>query len=399
MRVLCTCVPGFGHFHPMVPLAHALTAAGHEVAFATAERFCRRVVEPAGFTAFAAGLSPIVAHERTLERYEQPEADAGEAEVWRFGARMFAGVAAPPKVEDLVAAASEWDADLVVHDMTDFAAPVAAAHRGIPWVGHSFGALQPGEFWDLAGQLVAPTWADWGVEPGPRAGMFRHLYLDVCPPSFQADEIAGVSVARPLRPVAFDNPEQAPLPPWVAELPAGPTVYVTLGTVVNHSPDVLERVVAGLADGPWNVIVTVGLDRDPAELGRLAANVHVERYLPQSLLLERCQLVVCHAGSGTTLAALARGLPLLLLPQDANQFWNADRAEALGAGHTIRPDDLTPAAVRTALTRLLEEPGGREHAGAVATEIAAMPCPGEVVATLVDLVTDAADGRSGRNSS
>jgi UDP:flavonoid glycosyltransferase YjiC (YdhE family) len=381
----------------MVPLAQALVAAGHEVAFATAERFCRRVVEPAGFTAFAAGLSPIVAHERTLELLEEPDADAGEADVWRFGARMFAGVGAPAKVEDLVGAASEWGADLVVHDMTDFAAPVAAAHRGIPWVGHSFGALQPGEFWDLAGELVAPTWTVWGVEPGPRGGMFHHLYLDVCPPSFQADEITEVTVARPLRPVAFDNPEQAPLPPWVVELPAGPTVYVTLGTVVNHSPDVLERVVEGLADAPWNVIVTVGPDRDPGELGRLPANVHVERYLPQSLVLERCQLVVCHAGSGTTLAALALGLPLLLLPQDANQFWNADRAEALGAGQTIRPDDLTPAAVRQAVARLLEEPGWRERAGAVASEIAVMPGPAEVVTTLVALVTSAREGPQDRS--
>lgn len=394
MRVLCTCVPGFGHFHPMVPLGQALASAGHEVAFATAERFCRRVVEPAGFTAFAAGLSPIVAHERTLERFEQPGADAGEIEVWRFGARMFAGVAAPAKVADLVAAASEWAADLVVHDMTDFAAPVAAAHRGIPWAGHSFGALQPRQFWDLAGELVAPTWARWGVEPGPHGGMFRHLYLDVCPPSFQADEIAEITVARPLRPVAFDNPGRAPLPPWVAELASRPTVYVTLGTVVNHTPDVLERVVEGLADGPWNVIVTVGPDRDPSELGDLAANVHVERYLPQSLLLERCQLVVCHAGSGTTLAALARGLPLLLLPQDANQFWNADRAEALGAGHTIRPDALTPDAVRRAVVRLLDEPRWRERAGAVASEIAAMPGPVEAVTVLEGLAEQAGDSRS-----
>lgn len=385
MKVLSTCVPGFGHFHPMVPLAQALVDAGHEVAFATAERFCRRVVEPAGFTAFAAGLSPIVAHERTLERYEAPEADAGEAEVWRFGARMFAGVAAPAKVADLAAAAADWQADLVVHDMTDFAAPVAAAHRGIPWVGHSFGALQPGEFWDLAGELMAPTWAAWGVEPGERGGMFRHLYLDVCPPSFQADDIADIAVAHPLRPVAFDNPDQAPLPPWVDELPPVPTVYVTLGTVVNHSPAVLERVVEGLADGPWNVIVTVGPDRDPAELGRLPVNVHVERYLPQSLLLDRCHLVVCHAGSGTTLAALARGLPLVALPQDANQFWNADRAETLGAGHTIRPDDLTPPAVRHAVARLLEEPRWRQRAAAVASEIATMPGPAEVVATLLAL--------------
>ena len=379
MRLLFTCVPGFGHFHPMVPLARALGAAGHEVAFATAERFCRRVVEPAGFPAFPAGLSPIAAHEQALALLGGVEEDP-----WRVGATMFARVAAPAKVGALVEIVESWQADAVVHDMTDFAGPVAAAHCGVPWAGHTFGSLPPQELWDAGADLIGPTWRAWGVDPGVDGGMFRSLYFDICPPSFQAD-LAGRAAAQLVRPVPVDEPGAA-LPAWADRLAPGPTIYVTLGTVVNHTPQVFETVLGGLAEHAGDVIVTLGPDRRPDELGAQPPNVHVEAYLPQALVLPHCDLVVCHGGSGTTLAALASGLPLLALPQEANQFWNAERTAAMGAGEVLRPHELTPAAVQVAAARLLAEPSYRLRAAALAAEIAAMPAPDEVVAIVEGLV-------------
>jgi len=383
MKVLFTCIPGFGHFHPMVPLAQSLRRAGHQVAFASAGPFCQRVVEPAGFTAFSAGLSQIEVHERMTELAALD--GLAEGDVWRFGVRLFAEVMAPAKVPDLVKVIDEWHADLVVHDMTDFAGPIAATASGIPCANHSFGALQPEEFWDLAGEVVAPTWAAWKVEPGPLGGMFRSLYLDICPSAFQSAMVSRVPTRQGLRPVTFDNPRGETLPPWFEAMPAMPNVYVTLGTVANHTPEVFETVLAGLADQPANVVMTVGPDRDPAELGPLPANVHVERYLPQSLIFPRCDLVVCHGGSGTTLAALAAGLPQLVLPQEANQFWNADRIAALGAGRQIRPEELTAEVVGSAVVRVLGDMAYRNQARRLAAEIAAMPGPDEVVRRLEEL--------------
>ena len=91
-------------------------------------------------------------------------------------------------------------------------------------------------------------------------------------------------------------------------------------------------------------------------------------------------------GSGTTLAALAAGLPLLLLPQEANQFWNAERVAELGAGQVLGPDQLTAEAVQRAVGQLLEDPRPRATAEAVAADIAAMPGPDQVLATLEQLV-------------
>jgi UDP:flavonoid glycosyltransferase YjiC (YdhE family) len=237
MRILFTCIQGYGHLHPLLPLARALQEAGHEVAFSSSERFCPRIDE-VGFRAFSAGPDLAEVHEEALRR---PEAAAhGPDDPWRFGALLFAGVAGPAKALPLAEVIHDWHADLVVHDATDFAGPLAAARAGVPYACHSFGALLPEEFWQHGAQLIAPAWRRWDLEPGPLGGMFRYLYLDICPPSFQAPHADRVDVAHPVRPVPFDTTVTPALPAWAESLPARPTVYVTLGTIDNHAPGVLR---------------------------------------------------------------------------------------------------------------------------------------------------------------
>ena len=384
MRAVFTCIQGYGHFHPMVPLAAALRRAGHEVAFSTAERFCPRI-EQAGFPAFPSGWDLGLVYEQTLRL---PDAVAAQPDPWAFGAHMFAGVAAPAKAPELTEVVLTWSADVVVHDATDFAGPIAAAANGIPYASHSFGALPPERFSTLAGDLAAPAWRSAEMEPEPLGGMFRHLYLDICPPSFQAGHIEEVPVARRLRPVPFDEIPGSGLPRWLPTLPPRPTVYATMGTVHNDSPVVFEAILAGLGDEPINLIVTVGHNRDPADLGPRPPNVHVERYIPQSLLFPSCDVVVTHGGSGTTLAALAHGLPLLVLPQGANQFWNAERCVELGVGSRLQPAEVTPEAVRQQVRVLLEDPEYRRRAGWIQHEIEQMPAPESTVALVEQLARD-----------
>src|SRR5207244_9264681 len=97
-------------------------------------------------------------------------------------------------------------------------------------------------------------------------------------------------------------------------------------------------------------------DRDPASIGLLPDNVHVDNYVPQSLVLAHCAAVVCHGGSGTTLAALAAGLPLLILPQGADQYINADLVVSNGAGVRLVAAEVTSASGRTSVMSLLTQP-------------------------------------------
>ncbi|MGI9147772.1 MAG: glycosyltransferase, partial [Chloroflexota bacterium] len=90
---------------------------------------------------------------------------------------------------------------------------------------------------------------------------------------------------------SFDRSESDVLPAWVEDLPSRPTVYVTFGTISNRRPGLFETVLDALQAQDVNLIVTVGPNRDPTELGPRPSNVHVERYVPQSLLFSRCDLV------------------------------------------------------------------------------------------------------------
>jgi len=171
----------------------------------------------------------------------------------------------------------------------------------------------------------------------------------------------------------------------VAELPARPTVYQTLGKVNGGRADVVAPFVHGLADAPVNLIVTVGLDGDPESLGPLPTNARVERYVPQTLLLPRCAAVIFHGGSGTMVSALAHGLPLVVVPLSADQPENAARCAAAGAARVLLPGDLTPDVACAAVLDVLSDPAYRRSAERVRDEIAALPGPDDAVRLLESL--------------
>jgi MGT family glycosyltransferase len=121
--------------------------------------------------------------------------------------------------------------------------------------------------------------------------------------------------------------------------------------------------------------MTIGRNREPRNLAPIPSNVRVESYIPQDQILPSCDAVLAHAGSGSTLAALAYGRPLVVVPQGADQFDNADACEALGLAEKILPAELTVDRVRVALERVLGDATYADAARAVAAEIAEMPSP------------------------
>jgi len=88
---------------------------------------------------------------------------------------------------------------------------------------------------------------------------------------------------------------------------------------------------------------------------------------------------------GRVLATLGLGIPQLCLPQAADQFLNAAAVAGSGAGLSLDPDGLGPAAVGDALRRLLDDPAFGDRARLVADDIASMPSPDEVAAVLETL--------------
>jgi MGT family glycosyltransferase len=248
-------------------------------------------------------------------------------------------------------------------------------------VNHSWGIFGS-EVFHLAAEASAPLWQTRHLQVPPLAGLFAHLYLDICPPSLQAPNFISNGRALALRPVPFDDPPREVAPPWINGLGEMPTVYLTLGTVFNDAIKVFATVLDALGGTQVNLVVTVGRDGDPARFGAQPGNVRVERYVAQSLLLPHCDLVVTHGGSGTILAALAHGLPLLILPQGADNFRNARACEANGAARVLLPAAVNVEAVREEVGILLKDSRHRECAQRLHREIELMPGPEEVARQL-----------------
>lgn len=137
-----------------------------------------------------------------------------------------------------------------------------------------------------------------------------------------------------------------------------------------------------------DVLLTTGGGVDALDLSPCPANVRVEAYLPQAQVLASVDLVVCHGGSGTVLAALGHGRPVALVAQGADQFRNAPLWARSGAVEVLTPDALTSGAIGDVLAA--SRPGGalRRAAEATAAAIAAMPSP-DLVAEHVERLAKA----------
>ena len=380
MRVLLTTPAGLGHIHPTVPLAQAMVARGHDVLWAAPPDGVDHVRQ-AGFRAVAVGSAGLTQPKEVLRRYPElgslPPAEVPDV---LFG-KMFGAIATPDRLPDLLALALEWRPHLMVADGAEFAGHIVAAEIGVPSVTKGFGPMLPERRVAAAGEEVAPLWRSRGLEPPPYGGLYERMYLDIYPPGLQPPA-PHVPHRQLLRPVPYDGRLEGSAPAPLPDGPAGaPLVYVTMGTVFND-PAPLQVVVEAVAGLDARVLVTVGPRADPAMLGPQRPHVRVERYVPQTLALPQCDVVVSHAGSGTVLATLGLGLPQLCVPQGADQFLNAAAVAAAGAGVSLMPDEATTEAVGGAVTQLLSDGSFGEAARRISDSIAAMPSPDDVAAVL-----------------
>jgi MGT family glycosyltransferase len=156
-----------------------------------------------------------------------------------------------------------------------------------------------------------------------------------------------------------------------------------------------EAILDGLREQPVNLILTVGRDRNPDQFGPQPDNVRIERYIPQSLLLPHCDLVITHAGSSTVTAALSCGLPMVAIPIDADQPLNAQRCAALGVAQVIEYRQRTPEAIRHSVQTILGDPSYQRNAERIRDEMAALPGPEHAIALLERLARERQPIRAG----
>jgi UDP:flavonoid glycosyltransferase YjiC (YdhE family) len=352
------------------------------VAFATSEDLINRV-RAAGFVAFQTGL-PFHAHERTLTSAMAEYARMPPAQGRAFIFPRVNAVRARTNVDDLLAVAQRWQPDLIVHESAEFAAPLVAAIIGIPNVNHAYGPRVPMSILEDCGHRLADLWHGFGATCPPFGGLYRHLHIDIAPPDLQVEALTPPCPVLTIQPAGFDAVHGEEPPRWLTDLPERVTIYVTLGTRLNQ-PHLLRLVVESLVELDVNVICTTGADHGVAASLPRSERVHVDAYIPQSSVLPRCDLVVCHAGSGTMLGALSHGLPMLLVPHSADQFDNAELCVNNGVALRLLPDEIDRSTVRGAVRKLLDRPYARAAAG-IRDELHALSTPETAVEACETLV-------------
>jgi UDP:flavonoid glycosyltransferase YjiC (YdhE family) len=376
MRVLFTTQPAPGHLHPLVPLAQALGTAGHEVMFACSASFCP-TVKACGFTVIPAGLDWLesafgVAFPRSAE---VAATEGRSAALSWVNEEVFASATAAPMAEDVLALSRDWRPDVIVRDHHEYGGYLAAETLGLPHATVEVGAFRPAYWRDkgVARQLDRLRAAHGLAFDPDLLRLYHFLHLSFVPPSYQDAAAPLPPTAHVLRTVVFDRSGEEALPAWIADLPNRATVYATLGTVSNRRPDIFHAILAGLRGESLNLILTVGRNQDPADFGRQPPNVYIERYIPQSLLLPHCDVLVSHGGFNSVLAAIAAGLPQVVIPLGADQPDHARRCAALGVARVIPPDELSPEAVRRAVREVLTDAAYRANAARLRDEASALP--------------------------
>ena len=371
MRFLFATTSGTGHLSPMLPFAHALEREGHAVLVAGSGS--------AGLVARREGLAyralgePVpseldAVHERLRSL---PNDEAAEPAIQDLFVRTHAAAA----LRDMLPLVKRWRPDVVLRESTEFASCLAAERCDVPQIRIGFALASANEDWILA--LAAPALDELrehlDMPSDPHAARARSTLCLTQSPALM--DLPGAHELAPVRRY-HAQPEKTPatLPDWWGGSD-DPLVYLSFGTVVPQSryPDMYRAAIDALDGLPIRLLVTIGRGQDPAELGALPPSVHVEQWLPQSTVMPHAQAMIGHGGAGSTLAALAAGVPSVFLPVFADQPINASRVAEFGAGLALEPTPDGLWRLRAAVHELLEDSRYRRAAQEVADEIASLP--------------------------
>jgi UDP:flavonoid glycosyltransferase YjiC (YdhE family) len=379
MRILFSATPTPGHVFPLLPLAQAARDDGHDVALLT-----------------SAGIAPLIPHdipvlgagpmldalfaEATRRVGGDPTTDPRPAVV----AELFAATRVDLTIEEAMAAADRWRPDLVVSEWCDFVGPIVARALVVPATRLAYGPAYERDYEEAMVDAVAVRYEQLGLTPVDPVAV-----LDTCPPSLQSTGWRPSADRIPLRPQPHNDSASAWKRPNFDRVSDRPAVLVTLGTRFNDTA-LLNRIIAGLEQLDVNVLATVGPAGDPSRVTTASSGVHVERFVPLQQALSWVDLVVSHAGAGTVLATLSRGLPAVLIPQGADHFLNAECVMAAGAGITLLPGETSPVEIATAAANALDSRYIKAGASSVCDEIVAMPPAGYVIKLLTQGLAEAA---------
>ncbi|MFG2215842.1 macrolide family glycosyltransferase [Streptomyces sp. NPDC048685] len=348
-------IPAVSHVLPSLEIIRELVARGHRVSYAN---------DPA-----VAGLIEATGAEFVPYGSVLPVADNNwpEDPIEVMGVFLDEGVQALPQLRT---AYDHDPADLYLYDIGAYAARALGEAQGRPLM-----QLSPTYVgWEgYAEEVAAPMWQLPGA--GAYRARFARWLAGCGATTLEMDTFCGpparslALIPKAMQPnadrvdtdtVTFVGPcfgGRTDKETWTRPEGAGKVLLVSLGSAFTKQPEFYRRCLAAYGDLPgWHVVLQIGKYTDPAELGDIPANVEVHSWVPQLAILEQADAFVTHAGMGGSSEGLFTGVPMIAVPQAADQFSNADRLVELGVARRIDTEQATGEALRTALTELVADP-------------------------------------------
>ncbi|TJZ49576.1 glycosyl transferase [Streptomyces piniterrae] len=357
-------IAAHGHVNPSLEVVRELVARGHRVTYAIPPSFADLVAET--------GAEPRLWNS-TLPTDDAPE-DWGTELIDNIEPFLDDGIQALPQ---LIEAYRGDEPDLVIHDITAYPAPLLARRWNVP-------AIQ------LSPNMVA--WQGYETEVEPiraelRATERGRAYYARFRSWLEEHDMASVTdpdrlVAHPRRCLALIPRAMQPHADQVDEsvytfvgacqgdrshqgdwqrpanrAPGTKILLISLGSAFTNEPGFYRACIEAFRDLPdWHVVLQIGKFVDPSELGDIPGNFEVYSWVPQLAILRQADAFITHAGMGGSQEGLANGVPMLCVPQAADQFGNADMLQALGVGRHLPKAEVTALTLREAVFSLVNDP-------------------------------------------
>ncbi|WP_270584100.1 macrolide family glycosyltransferase [Bacillus smithii] len=133
-------------------------------------------------------------------------------------------------------------------------------------------------------------------------------------------------------------------------------IYISLGTVFNQAIDFYKLCFKAFGNTDHTVVMSIGGKTQISDLGEIPKNFIVKNYVPQTEVLKYAKLFITHGGMNSTNEGLYYGVPLIVIPQSADQPIIARQVANLGAGITLQMQSLTAKQLREAADHVLNQP-------------------------------------------
>jgi MGT family glycosyltransferase len=127
--------------------------------------------------------------------------------------------------------------------------------------------------------------------------------------------------------------------------------------------DVFRTIVAALAKHKdLQLVLSVGDQLDPKQIGPVPSNAIIAKRAPQLELLKRASVCITHAGLNTVLESLTQGVPQVAIPVGFDQPGVAARIADKQTGVVTSLDKLTDDHLSTLLDEVLTDSTYRNNA-------------------------------------